>query len=41
MPPFGLGRIGQLLEATGHRESASKRIHSRTELGSITKPQDQ
>jgi Monooxygenase af470-like len=22
MPPFGLGRVGQLVEATGHRESA-------------------
>ena len=29
MPPFGLGRVGQLVEASGHRESASQRIHSR------------
>jgi Domain of unknown function (DUF4188) len=28
MPAFGLGRVGQLVEATGPRESASKRIHS-------------
>ena len=28
MPPFGLGRVGQLVEATGHRESAAGRIHS-------------
>ena len=29
MPPFGLGRVGQLVEASGHRESSSQRIHSR------------
>ena len=28
MPPFGLGRVGRLLEATGQRESASERIHA-------------
>lgn len=28
MPPFGLGRVGRLLEATGRHESASKRIQS-------------
>jgi Monooxygenase af470-like len=28
MPPFGLGRVGRLVEATGHRESASRRIRS-------------
>jgi hypothetical protein len=39
MPPFGLGRVGQLVEATGHRESALKRIHSRSELTSTTKGQ--
>jgi Domain of unknown function (DUF4188) len=26
MPAFGLGKAGQLVEASGHRESASKRI---------------
>jgi hypothetical protein len=26
MPPFGLGRVGQLVEAVGHRESASQRL---------------
>ncbi len=26
MPPFGLGQVGELVPATGHRESASKRI---------------
>jgi hypothetical protein len=31
MPPFGLGRAGHLVEATGHRESASSRIHSSNE----------
>jgi Monooxygenase af470-like len=39
MHPFGLGRVGQLVEATGHRESALKRIHSRSELTSTTKGQ--
>ena len=34
MPPFGLGRVGRLLEATGQRESASKRIHA--DLGRVT-----
>ena len=33
MPPFGLGRVGRLLEATGQRESASKRIHA--DLGHV------
>jgi hypothetical protein len=28
MPPFGLGRVGQLLEARGRRESATQRMHS-------------
>ena len=47
MPAFGLGRAGQLVEATGHRESASKRIvqdlnwilagGSKTSLSSIVK----
>jgi Monooxygenase af470-like len=41
MPPFGLGRVGQLVEATGHRESALKRIRSRSELTSTTKAQHQ
>jgi hypothetical protein len=27
MPAFGLGRVGHLVEATGHRESASQRVH--------------
>jgi hypothetical protein len=26
MPPFGLGAVGHLVEATGHRESATGRI---------------
>jgi Domain of unknown function (DUF4188) len=34
MPPFGLGRVGRLLEATGERESATKRL--RSSLGSVT-----
>jgi hypothetical protein len=29
MPPFGLGRVGQLVEATGHRNSALGRIQSK------------
>jgi hypothetical protein len=29
MPPFGLGRVGQLVEATGHRISAPGRIQSK------------
>jgi hypothetical protein len=28
MPPFGLGAVGHLVEATGHRESATERIRS-------------
>jgi hypothetical protein len=39
MPAFGLGRVGQLVEATGPWETASKRIHSRSELDSSTKAQ--
>ncbi len=31
MPAFGLGRVGRLVEATGNRESASQRIHRRSE----------
>ena len=26
MPPFGLGQVGQLVEAVGHRESAPQRL---------------
>jgi hypothetical protein len=33
MPPFGLGRVGQLVEATGGRESAAMRMRSRSASG--------
>jgi hypothetical protein len=29
MPPFGLGRVGQLVEATGYRNTASGRLQSK------------
>jgi Domain of unknown function (DUF4188) len=31
MPAFGLGRVGRLVEATGHRESASQRVRLSSE----------
>lgn len=39
MPPFGLGRVGQLVEATGHRESAAERLRSRSGSDSRTRVQ--
>jgi hypothetical protein len=41
MPAFGLGRVGRLVEATGHRESASQRIHLRSKSHSLTKTEHQ
>jgi Domain of unknown function (DUF4188) len=39
MPPFGLGRVGQLVEVTGALGTATSRMHLRSKSGAVTKTQ--